>query len=61
MEFTHFDSRGNAVMVEVGDKKETRREAEACGRIFMSQQCFCLLILSDLPAFCGRISPVYPW
>ena len=40
MEFTHFDSRGNAVMVEVGDKKETRREAEACGRIFLSQQCF---------------------
>lgn len=39
MEFTHFDSQGNAVMVEVGDKEETRREAEACGRIFMSREC----------------------
>lgn len=40
MEFTHFDSEGNALMVDVGDKENTRREAVAKGSIFMSRQCF---------------------
>lgn len=31
--FTHFDKDGNAVMVDVTDKKETVREAVAKGRI----------------------------
>ena len=39
MEFTHFDDQGNALMVDVGDKKETKREAVAKGSIFMSPQC----------------------
>lgn len=29
MEFTHFDDQGNALMVDVGDKAETKREAVA--------------------------------
>ena len=29
MEFTHFDDQGNALMVDVGDKAETKREPEA--------------------------------
>lgn len=39
-EFTHFNSRGEAVMVDVSEKKDTVREATACGRIFMGQECF---------------------
>lgn len=40
MEFTHFDEQGNALMVDVGDKAETKREAVAKGSIFMSPECF---------------------
>ena len=40
MEFTHFDSEGNAWMVDVSDKDVTRREALACGEIHMSAECF---------------------
>ena len=29
MEFTHFDTQGNAWMVDVGEKEDTRREAVA--------------------------------
>ncbi|MBS6951979.1 MAG: cyclic pyranopterin monophosphate synthase MoaC [Enterocloster asparagiformis] len=39
MEFTHFDEQGNARMVDVGDKADTRREAVARGSIFMSPEC----------------------
>ena len=34
-EFTHFDERGRAVMVDVAGKDDTRRVAEASGRIGM--------------------------
>lgn len=39
-EFSHFDSLGNAIMVDVSEKEITNREAEARGRIRMSQECF---------------------
>ena len=39
MELTHFDSHGNALMVDIGDKKETDRTAIAKGSIFMSREC----------------------
>ena len=39
MEFTHFDEDGNAVMVDVGGKEETKREATARGVIYMRPQC----------------------
>lgn len=39
MEFTHFDEQGNALMVDVGDKADTKREAVAKGSIFMSPEC----------------------
>ncbi|MDH3393447.1 MAG: cyclic pyranopterin monophosphate synthase MoaC [Desulfobulbaceae bacterium] len=39
-EFTHFDSAGNARMVDVGGKKETTRLATAAGEITMSAQCY---------------------
>ena len=34
-EFTHFDARGRAIMVDVAGKDETRRVAVASGRICM--------------------------
>ncbi|MGH8693467.1 MAG: cyclic pyranopterin monophosphate synthase MoaC, partial [Burkholderiales bacterium] len=34
-ELTHFDSRGQAHMVDVAEKQETHRVAIAAGRIFM--------------------------
>lgn len=40
MGFTHFDSQGNAWMVDVGEKEDTKREAIAKGSIFLSPQCF---------------------
>lgn len=40
MNFTHFDAQGNAVMVDVGEKSETKREALACGTIKMNEECF---------------------
>ena len=39
MEFTHFDSEGNAWMVDVSEKSDTKREAVACGTITMSREC----------------------
>ena len=37
---THIDENGNAVMVDVGAKAVTHREAVAVGRITMSADCF---------------------
>ena len=39
-EFTHFNQNGDAVMVDVSEKKETVREATAYGKIVMSKECF---------------------
>ena len=40
MEFTHFDGSGNAVMVDIGEKAVTRREASAQGEIGVSEECY---------------------
>ena len=40
---THFDEDGNAVMVDVGAKDETEREASAAGRVLMEQATFDLI------------------
>lgn len=40
LQFTHFDESGNAIMVDVGHKTETVREAVARGRISMSPQAY---------------------
>ncbi|MVB11652.1 Cyclic pyranopterin monophosphate synthase [Caprobacter fermentans] len=40
MDFTHIDSGGNAVMVDVSGKTATKRRAVAAGRIRMSGECF---------------------
>ena len=41
--FTHFDSAGNARMVDVGAKGETLRRATAKGRITMSEQAYSMV------------------
>lgn len=38
MEFNHFDADGNAIMVDVSEKKDTNRTAVAKGRIYMSAE-----------------------
>ena len=40
MEMTHFDGAGNAVMVDISEKKITKRTAVAEGSIIMSRECF---------------------
>ena len=40
MEFTHFDERGKALMVDVTDKNETERCAVAAGKITVSQEVY---------------------
>lgn len=42
-DFTHFDSGGNAHMVNVGDKTATRREAIAEGRVLCSKDTLALI------------------
>lgn len=39
MEFTHFDEKGQAIMVDISEKGETVREATACGKIRVSPEC----------------------
>ena len=42
-DFTHFDDRGNARMVNVGAKAETRRQAVAAGRVLVNRSTFDLI------------------
>lgn len=41
--FTHFNQDGEAIMVDISEKKDTDREAIASGKIYMSPQCFDLV------------------
>ena len=45
---THFDNRGNAVMVDVTDKEITERVAVAAGRIAVNEEVYA----SDLIPMC---------
>lgn len=49
MSLTHLNARGEAHMVDVGDKAETRREAVAGGRIRMRPDTLALLAEGGLP------------
>lgn len=40
MELTHFDEQGKAMMVDVTEKGDSKREATATGKIRMNQQAF---------------------
>ena len=41
--FSHTDSEGRANMVDVGDKADMVRTAEASGRIILSQEAIVLI------------------
>ena len=60
MNLTHLNARGEARMVDVGDKTETRREAVASGRIHMRPETLALLaegLLATSIASRLRLSP----
>jgi cyclic pyranopterin monophosphate synthase len=46
-QFTHFNAAGQAHMVDVGDKSETRRVARARGSIRMLPQTLALILQGD--------------
>lgn len=46
-QFTHFDAQGQAHMVDVGDKTETRRIARASGRIQMQPETLQLILAGN--------------
>jgi cyclic pyranopterin phosphate synthase len=48
-ELTHLDSDGNARMVDVGGKAETRRVAVAAGRIRMTPAALSAIRAGDVP------------
>jgi cyclic pyranopterin phosphate synthase len=48
-ELTHLDAQGQAHMVDVGAKAETKREAVAGGRVTMRPETLALLRAGDLP------------
>jgi cyclic pyranopterin monophosphate synthase len=41
---THLDEHGRVVMVDVGDKDVTRRQARACGSISMTPETYAAII-----------------
>jgi cyclic pyranopterin phosphate synthase len=43
MKLTHLDEAGNAIMVDVSDKKDTDRMAMATGTIYLHKDLFALL------------------
>ena len=48
MELTHLDEKGNAVMVDVGDKDVTRREARGYARVRMRPETLRALLDGNL-------------
>lgn len=46
--FTHFDEMGNARMVDVSEKKTTKRVAVAAGKIKMSEACFTAVVNKEV-------------
>ena len=48
-DLTHINRRGQAVMVDVGEKEVTRREAVARGTVFMQAATLALLTQNELP------------
>lgn len=46
-QFSHFDKRGQAHMVDVGAKPETRRMARASGSIYMQAETLRLILQGD--------------
>jgi len=47
-DFTHFDEKGNAVMVDVSEKEATERQAVATGWITMRPECYSAVRLGSV-------------
>lgn len=47
-EFSHFDKDGKAIMVDVGDKAVTRREAVARGRVEMQAETLQAIMAGEM-------------
>lgn len=47
-EFTHFDTQGNAIMVDVTDKASSSRIALACGEIHVSDEIMKAITKSEI-------------
>ena len=47
-EFSHFNTAGEAVMVDVSEKKDTERIDVAAGQISMSAECFQKVTAGDM-------------
>lgn len=54
--FSHIDQDGQARMVDVGWKDDTKREAVAMGLVNMSKECFALLKSGDIKK--GDVLPI---
>ena len=53
-ELTHFDSEGNAIMVDVSEKPVTTRIAVAIGKIYVCQEILSAFSATRLPrAMCS--------
>ncbi len=48
-DFTHLDHRGRAAMVDVGEKRDSRRTASASGRLLMSPPTRAKVVAGDVP------------
>ena len=59
-DFTHFNKQGEAVMVDVSEKKDTVREATASGRIRMSEECYLKVKNDDMKREMCLVSRVLP-
>ena len=59
---THIDEKGNAVMVDVSEKSESKRTAEASGRIYMSGKALDALCEGTAPKGdvlgCARVAGI---
>lgn len=49
MRLTHLDGAGRAVMVDVSDKPDTRREAVARGQVVMRPETLALILSGEVP------------
>lgn len=49
MELTHLDGNGNARMVDISQKNQSTREAEAAGRVYMKAETLALITHCNLP------------
>lgn len=47
-EFSHFNEKGEAWMVDVSDKQNTVREAIAIGTIYMNNECYEKIVSGDI-------------